>query len=288
MYTDIRFGSAYRNPNNDSFFSDRSGGKKINQQGSPSLPISLKSENVTTSKIPSENEKGSNISSDLESVSDKQSEKENVFAGQEIQQVETSSRTSDILKAGYTSSNRAAVALGLTGGLVGGILKGPPGAAFGMSVGSSAGSHLGAIGGVLMESSKSPVNEQGVDPEQSALDAVNNPFFGHAVALVDHAAQHATAGSIGVGVAALLASLATGNPFPVAFHAAGVYSGATWAFGLTTGSAHWLLQHLERSEERLQREQISSPGDIELRPFTSTSLKEVENHEDPANTISIK
>lgn len=75
-------------------------------------------------------------------------------------------------------------------------------------------------------------------------------FLGHVIQVVDHAGHHAAIGSIGAGVLTLAASLASANPLLVAFHIAGVYSGAAWSLGLTTGSAHWLLRHIHRAGDQ--------------------------------------
>jgi len=125
---------------------------------------------------------------------------------------------------------------------------------------------LGALSGVVQEYARTPGDETAIAaPEQTDHDvAVENHFSEHVIQVVDHAGHHAAMGSIAVGVAALLTSLATGNPMPVALHVAGIYSGAAWAFGLTTGTAKWLQQHIQRSAETSQREEQTSPGDIEL------------------------
>ncbi len=258
MYTDIRYGSAYRNPGGNNFMPTQDGEKKVDARGSFS---SL--ETSTTAEDCSEKD----VFSEVSSVHSTEAGKKEVFLGRAIEQVEASSTSSNILKATYRSSNRGAVTFGLAGGLVGGLLQGGAGVALGMSVGSSVGANLGLAGGVLLESYKSS-DEETTNPEECALDASNNRFFGHVVELFDEAGHHAAVGSIGVGVGALVASLIAGNPLPVALHVAGVYSGATWAFGLTTGSAHWILQHLQQSEERLQCEQSSSPGDMELHSLS--------------------
>lgn len=275
MYADFRLSSTYPNGGGSISLSDQHAEKKggkvdIQRSTTPSLSLESDQETIMTEGF---SESGDDIASEVSSANPPGSENKTSFLGQEMQQVEHSSRTYALLKAGYRNSNRAAVALGVTGGLAGGILHGPGGAAFGMSLGSSVGSHLGAVGGVLMECSKPSPKEEVNDPEEGTHDVTAHArFFGHTVQLVDQAGHHAAVGSIGVGVGVLATSLVTGSSFLSAIHIAGVYSGVTWAFGLTTGSAHWLLEHLERSKETLQREQTSYPGDIELsplRPFKS-------------------
>lgn len=258
----MRYGSG-NYQNNNTVPSGQSGkGKPVSpatlKKNSPSTVLELESEGSDTSSEIADNFSKTN------SIESAEGTEKNLFSNQDIHQVETSSRASDILKASYIKSNRAAVALGLVGGVVGGC--------FGMSVGSSVGTHGGFAAGVLQEYlSSPPVAETGdAAREQSDHDvAGENHFSSHVIQVVDHAGHHAAVGSIGVGVAALLISLATGNPIPAALHAAGIYSGAAWMFGLTTGTASWLRQHVQRSADAAQREQATSPGDIELLPLGS-------------------
>ena len=275
MYTtDLRFNGSYRNTStsNETALSDQKG------KGKPSSPaIGEESSPLILSK----NEDGYTSEKDLSNVSTKSSVsaeaekcKGSVFFNKDIQQVESSSRASDIFKASYTSSNRGAVALGITGGIIG-LIHGPSGAMLGTSIGSSIGTHSGALIGALQEYSKPlPVEEvTHTNPEEDFHpDAETNPFLGHVIQVVDHAGHHAAMGSIGVGIAALLTSLATGNPLPVAVHVAGIYSGAAWMFGLTTGSTSWIRQKMQHSADVLQREQKFSPGDIELTRIFHPSL----------------
>jgi hypothetical protein len=195
-----------------------------------------------------------------------------VFLNRNVAQTETDSLTKRVLNSSYRNSNRAAVALGLAGGVLGGVHGGAQGAMFAMSVGSSFGTHLGALTGAIGECSSSSeaseVTSASSQPQSHDI-AESNHFLGRVIQVVDHAGHHAAVGSIGVGVATLFGSLVAGNSLPVVFHVAGVYSGATWAFGLTTGTTQWILQHLERSQDQFQRDQRSSLGDIELTPVAA-------------------
>lgn len=267
MYTtDMRFNRSYRTTSNDTVLSDQNG------KGKPVLPAILrKTSPLTVSGLESESvaaSEDSDIFSEEGSVSSVGGTEKNLFSNQEIQQVETSSLRERMLSAGYRNSNRGAVALGLAGGAVAGFV--------GMTVGSSIGTHSGALIGALQEYSKIPGDEIAIAvPEQGDHDvAQGNHFSEHVIQVVDHAGHHAAVGSIGVGVAALLTALATGNPMPVAFHAAGVYSGAAWGFGLVTGTASWIRRHVQRSSDAAQREQKNSPGDIELRRLENGKIQD--------------
>ncbi|MBX9577375.1 MAG: hypothetical protein K2W97_02735 [Chthoniobacterales bacterium] len=258
MYnTGIRFSSSYRDISNDTVLSNQSG------EGKPVSPVTSKK--LSPSTVSGLEGEGSDTNSEsvggfseISSTGSAEGAEKTIFLDQEIQQVEPSALTKRMLSTSYRNSNRGAVVLGLAGGVVGGF--------FGMSVGSSLGTHLGALSGVIQEYARTPGDETAIaDSEQTDHDvAGENHFSEHVIQVVDHAGHHAAMGSIAVGVVALLTSLATGNPMPVAFHAAGVCSGAAWAFGLTTGTAKWLQQHAQRSAETLQREEQTSPGDIEL------------------------
>ena len=264
MYSEFRISNSYSNTSKDTYPSNQSG------KGKSVLPAVWKGSSPSTL---SESEDGhtslENFSeaSATSPVSFEEEQKSIIFSSQDIQQTESASLSRRMLSAGYRNGNRGAVGVGLAGALVGGVVGGSQGAAMGMTVGSSIGTHMGVLSGAIQEySSPSPVAETGnAAAEQSFHDVPEgNHFSGHVIQVVDHAGHHAAMGSIAVGVAAFLASLATGNPMPVALHVAGIYSGAAWAFGLTTGTAKWLQQHAQRSVETLQREQKSSPGDIEL------------------------
>ena len=258
MYnTDIRFSRSYRDTSNDTVLSDQSG------KGKPVSPVTLRK--LSPSTVSGLESGGSDNNSEIadsfsetNSVGSAEGAEKTIFLNQEIQQVESSSLTKRMLSTSYRNSNRGAVASGLAGGVVGGF--------FGMSVGSSLGTHMGALIGAVQEYAKTPGDEIVIAArEQTDHDvAGGNHFSEHVIQVVDHAGHHAAMGSIAVGAAALLTSLATGNPMPVALDVAGVYSGAAWAFGLTTGTAKWLQQHIQRSAEKLQHEQQASPGDIEL------------------------
>ena len=258
MYnTDIRFSRSYRDTSNDTVLSDQSG------KGKPVSPVtSRKLSPSTVSGLESrDSDAGSEITDgflETSSTGSAEGSEKTIFLDQEIQQVESSALTKRMMSTGYRNSNRGAVVLGLAGGAVGGF--------FGMSVGSSVGTHMGALIGAVQEYAKTPGDEIAIAArEQTDHDvAGGNHFSEHVIQVVDHAGHHAAMGSIAVGAAALLTSLATGNPMPVALDVAGVYSGAAWAFGLTTGTAKWLQQHIQRSAEKLQHEQQASPGDIEL------------------------
>lgn len=271
MYAEFRNSSFYRNLRGNGFSLDKDQEDKIDVQKNSTL---VNQEDDTFS--------------DEDSVHSHQSEKKELFSGKKVDQVETSSRSYEILKAGYRNSNRGAVGLGLAGGVVGGVLQGGPGVLYGMSFGSSVGTHLGALSGAIIESYNPSDKKEIADPEERALNAINNRFFGHLVQLSDEAGHHAALGSIAFGGGTVVASLATGNPLPVALHAACLISGATWAFGLTTGSAHWMIQHLQRSQEIGDRERVSSPGDIELQPLIfQKKVTETTNDKDTVNTINI-
>lgn len=264
---DMRFSSSYRNTSNDTVLSDQRGKEK------PVSPAIRKESSLLSLSDGGDGHTSTEELSDVSGTSpvsfNKEEQKSAIFLNQDIQQTEPSSLTKRMLSTSYRNSNRAAVALGVAGG-VAGAASGPAGAMFGMSVGSSVGTHLGALIGAVQEYSKtSPAGETGDAASGEPLHDIpeGNHFSNHVIQVVDHAGHHAALGSIGVGVAALLTSLVTGNPIPVALHAAGVYSGAAWAFGLTTGTAIWLRQHVQRSAEVLQREQQTSPGDIEMRPW---------------------
>ena len=120
MYTtDLRFNGSYRNTStsNETALSDQKGKGK---------PISLAIGEESSPLILSKNEDSYTSEKDLSNVSTKSSVsaeaekcKGSVFFNKDIQQVESSSRASDIFKASYTSSNRGAVALGITGGIIG-------------------------------------------------------------------------------------------------------------------------------------------------------------------------
>jgi hypothetical protein len=278
MYnTGIRYSGNYRNPANDTVLSGEKGkGKPVSQATlRKSSPLTVAGLNSEGSDASLENfNDASEASSGNAGVKEAKS---TVFLNRDIQQTEPGS-WHRILQTSYRNSNRASVTLGLAAGVVGGVSGGPGGAMFGMSVGSSLGAHLGAVSGIVQECSKTPSVDEttGAVPEQDIHpSAEENHFAGHVIEVIDHAGHHAAMGSIAVGVTALLTSLATGNPIPIALHAAGVYSGAAWAFGLTTGTTSWVRQHVQRSAEVLQREQQTSPGDIELLPW-----KEVEKIEE--------
>lgn len=200
---------------------------------------------------------------------------ENFFSDQKIEQVQPS-RWNRIWNAAYRDGNRGAVTLGLAGGIVGGAFSGPSGAMFGMSVGSGLGSHLGALGGSIQEYSALPPGETEPIPFRSRFHrASSDLFLGHVIQVVDHAGHHAAIGSIGAGVLTLAASLASANPLLVAFHIAGVYSGAAWSLGLTTGSAHWLLRHIHRAgDQQLFPEQKQSDLEEEQSEIELVERKE--------------
>ncbi|MEI6416564.1 MAG: hypothetical protein WCO92_02460 [Verrucomicrobiota bacterium] len=252
--TGISFSRSYLDTSNGTVLSDHSGkGKRV------SPVTSRKLSPATVSELGSEtNSKITDGFLETSSTGSAEGSGKTIFLDQEIKRVDSSSLTKRIFSTSYRNSNRGAVALGLAGGVVGGF--------FGMSVGSTLGTYFGALSGVVQEYPRTPGDEIAIaTPEQPLHDiAEGNHFSGHVIQVVDHAGHHAAMGSVAVGVAALLISLATGNPLPIALHAAGVYSGAAWAFGLTTGTAKWLQQHAQRSAETLQREQRTSPGDIEL------------------------
>ncbi|MCX6958149.1 MAG: hypothetical protein NT164_06405 [Verrucomicrobiae bacterium] len=242
--TGISFSGSSPNTSNGTVLSDHDEKRK-----SVSPVTSRKLSPPTLSELGSEtNSKITDGFLETSSTGSAEGSGKNIFSEQAIERVDSSSLTR-ILSTSYRNSNRGAVALGFAGGVVGGF--------FGMSVGSSLGTYLGALSGVVQEYRRTPGDEIAIaTPEQPLHDiAEGNHFSGHVIQVVDHAGHHAAMGSVAVGVAALLISLATGNPFPVAIHVAGVYSGAAWAFGLTTGTAKWLQQHAQRSAETLQREQ---------------------------------
>jgi hypothetical protein len=177
----------------------------------------------------------------------------NFFEQHEIQQTERSPHAAHIAQNAYLYSNRFAVTLGVAGGIVAGPM--------GMTIGSTVGTHAGALVGASLEYFN-PTSENQTKTSSSDVPNANNPathevIFNHVVEAVDHAGHHAAIGSIGVGITALLTSLATGNPMPTVLHVAGVYSGAAWGLGLTTGTASWLCGVLQRSSDEVASEKKS-------------------------------
>lgn len=270
MYTDIRYGSFSQSLNRETLASHQTQDQKKIDQFNCSSQSPLQSE---------EGETATETLSENSSVVSEKGQRPELFLGREIEQVEPSSFACDLLKAGYRSSNRTAVSFGLAGGIVGGIHGGPGGASFGMSVGSTFGANLGGVIGIV-EKCSTLTHTHGIEEESLEQDfqdvTQSDHFLDHAVQVVDHAGHQASIGSIGVGLAVLIGSLATGAPLIAAFHTAGVYSGAAWAFGLTTGSAHWTLRHLQESEHRAAVEQQLSSGDIELSPLKSVNHNDTE------------